>query len=214
MNQPGSSLSPAQRCWDWPPTTSCFPAKYLLGLQNTLGLFTLGGKHIYIYILSNYFKRQHVIQGGLLNSDNSWDVGVWKAILLCKGKHLFNEWYVTSELFWGKNFTNQTCGPLETEATSCQRPSSQWPFPLTAFVPVPVFADLCRISFSACLPVLRSDTVSAGLCKTRSALEKHNREQVGHPPSHWSPHVLPLGFIFCCYCCLFVIWKVNCTFKE
>lgn len=155
---------------------------YLLGLQNTLGLFTLGGKHIYIYILSNYFKRQHVIQGGLLNSDNSWDIGVWKAILLCKGKHLFNEWYVTSELFWGKNFTNQTCGPLETEATSCQRPSSQWPFPLTAFVPVPVFADLCRISFPACLPVLRSDTVSAGLCKTRSALVKHNREQVGHLP--------------------------------
>lgn len=124
MNQPGSSLSPAQRWWDWPPTASCFPAKYLLGLQNTLGLFTLGRKHTYIYILSNYFKRQHVIQGGLLNSDNSWDVGVWKAILLCKGKHLFNEWYVTSELFWGKNFTNQTCGPLETEATSCQRPSS------------------------------------------------------------------------------------------
>lgn len=79
--------------------------------------------------------------------------------------------------------TNQTCGPLETEGDLVSTSSlslSQWPTPLAAFVPVPVFADLYCISFQACLQVLLSNVTSAGFYKIRSAFVKHNIKKVGH----------------------------------
>lgn len=66
--------------WEWPqePAVSWLS---VLGFLNTMGLLTLGEN---LFFLSHYFKRHHAIQGGLLSSENSWEIGLKAPLTLQK----------------------------------------------------------------------------------------------------------------------------------
>lgn len=104
----------------------------------------------------------------------------------------------------------------------CPHPTLSWSQTLSTscLVAVPVFVELCCIFFQTCLQVLLRHVTFAGFYKTKSAFIKRNiKNSSSHHDTYLSTHVLPLGlwlgFIsFCWCCCLFVILKGNCTFKE